>query len=213
MCRIKYSLLMIFVFVAFERTSAQTFEGVITATITYTKLPSQLKEMEELLPKEITFYAKNGNVKIQQLNMGNDQIVIYYDSLNEAHTLLNVGDEKVDVVFKNATEDYDHYVSYTTSSKTKIIAGIECLSTQVTDRHGNTYMVYYTDQINIWHKDVYGLEGFPMAYTKFVGDVEMVITVNSVDETDVEDEEFDISTDYLILTEDEFDEKVRKGLR
>lgn len=204
-------------------------QGKAELAISYPELSEEMKQMEAMLPHEMTVYfkAEKSRTELPGTMMGS-AITISDAKANELIVLMDVMGKKMAIrqtdadrkkmeaeQVKNGTMPK---VKITKVSGTKTIAGYECKKAiiEVTDG-GEVHKseCYYTDllpkmkdQNDVYFKD---LDGFMMEYTITQSGVAMKVVATAVTQQKVEDKMFVIAPGYKLVTEDELEKIMSSG--
>lgn len=219
--RIRLLLILIPVFLTMTGGSnaAPPFEGVINFKITYpgTKLT---KSQIELFPKALTVMIKGGKSRSDILTGGGSRIEITDHQEKTKIKLLNMMGQKyairysTDDIAKETSKEPPVNVELT--DKVKNIAGYQCKNAIITvnDKNGKYSIdVYYTPELGgrqaNFDKGIYqGIEGVLMEFSMKTTDMTMRFTAHSVEKKPVSLKEFEIPSDYTIITKDELKSKI-----
>jgi len=219
--RIRLLFLLIPVFLLLQGNTKATppFEGVINFRIAYpgTKLT---KSQLELFPKTLTVMIKGGKSRTDILTGGGSRIEITDHQEKTKIKLLNMMGQKYaikyssDDVAKETSKEPPVHVDLT--DKVKNIAGYQCKNALITvnDKNGKyTIDVYYTPELGgkqaNFDKGIYqDIEGVLMEFSMKTTDMTMRFTAHAVEKKTVSLKEFEIPSDYTIITKDELKSKI-----
>ncbi|TRZ69797.1 MAG: hypothetical protein D4R97_09335 [Bacteroidetes bacterium] len=219
--RIKLLFLLIptFFTVPEKMNAGLPFEGVITFRITYPG--NKLSESQlALFPKALTVMIKGPKSRTDILTGAGSRIEITDHQEKTKIKLLNLMDQKYAI--KYTSEDIakeiakEPPVKIELSDETKNIAGYLCKNAVITvnDRNGKyTINVYYTPEIGgklaNFDKGIYkDIDGVLMEFTMKTSEMLMRFTAVSVEKKTVSVKEFDIPSDYSIISRDDLKNKI-----
>lgn len=104
---------------------------------------------------------------------------------------------------KNFANRVDLKMEYT--GKAKQIAGVDCQEVLVTDSIGNTYPVYFTEELNVekpnWNTPFREIEGVLMEYSVKFGNIRMKLTAKEVINEKHDPQLFTIPEGYEIISD------------
>lgn len=179
---------------------AQNFQGVITSSIKYIKVPEEVQGLESMLPQEMTMYVDKQKVRLEQSVMGGKQIIIVDSENNESHVLMDMMGQKIHMNTSGQEYDDESKVTYVYKNETKMISGYKCKLVEAKDEDGDITKIYYTTEIQVWHKDFSDLKGFPMEYNVNKDGMEMTITVSNIEKKKVDSSQFEVPDGYTEMT-------------
>ena len=181
------------------------FEGKIVYKISYKDLPAEMKNYENMLPKEMTIQLKGNKSRVEQKQMmGTNVIVSDMDQKNGFMEMV-MGGQKLRMNI--STEEFDKQegkienIEYL--DETKTIAGYPCKKAIIKDDDGNLAMtIYYTEKIkNQPQKEFIGLNGFPLEYSMSQNGINMLMTADQVTEEAVSDAIFEKSDGFKDISQ------------
>jgi len=196
----------------------QPFEGVITFKITYpgTKLT---ENQLALFPKALTVMIKGGKSRTDILTGGGSRVEITDHQERTKIKLLNMMGQKyalkytADEIAKETAKEPPVKVELT--NEIKNIAGFQCRNAVITvyDKSGQYNInVYYTPELGgkqaNFDKGIYkDIEGVLMEFSMKTTDFMMRFTAGSVEKKAVSPKEFEIPSDYSVVSKDELKSK------
>ena len=182
-----------------------SFEGKIIYTITYTDLPAEMKQMEAMLPMDMTIFMKGNKSRVEQNQMMGKNIVVSDMDNKNGFMEMNMGGQKLRLnisteEFKDEAEKMP-IVEYL--DETKTIAGYPCKKAIMKDENGNVLMtVFYTNKIkNQAQKKFIGLKGFPLSYSMTQNNMTFEMAASEVSEQSVSDKIFEKSAGYKDISQ------------
>lgn len=195
----------------FVGSTCAQFEGKVVFGLEY-ELPEAMESQRSMLPSQMDMLISQSKTKVVQNTMMGAQIVLTDTKENSSHLLINMMEQKMAIkIAKPTKEEKAKQVQpkYKYDDKTKKIAGYKCKHAImiIEDENGeeNEVDVYYTEEIPASANDkLKGLKGFPLEYTISPQGLTMVVTANSVSKEKIAASEFEIPSDYTIMTMEEF---------
>lgn len=181
------------------------FEGKIVFTITYEDLPTEMKGMETILPKDMTIFMKGGKSRVEQNQiMGKNVIVSDLDNKN-GFMEMDMGGQKIRMNI--STEDFKKdenipsSIEYLDSSKN--ILGYTCKKAIMKNDNGDIIMtVFYTNKFkNQAQKEFIGLNGFPLSYSMSQNNMTFEMTATEISEQSLSDKIFEKSAGYKDISQ------------
>jgi GLPGLI family protein len=185
-------------------------EGKAVFEISYPDSDIPDEQMAQM-PTEMSILFKGDKSRIDmKMGMGMSTTIIKDGKAKEATTLFDMMGNKMAV--KTSAEDMkkqkekageDNQVKLT--DETKDIAGYKCKKAVVTGSDGS-FDVYYTDDIvdkSNFDEQFKGISGFLMEFQRKQGQINMKMTAKSVSKEKVDDKQFEIPSDYKLMTQDE----------
>ena len=190
---------------------SQSFEGVVTYSITYLDVPAEIEGMESMLPSETIKYIDGQRIRIEQTMLMGTQVVISDFAANTSIVLMDILGNKIAMVVPE--EEMENEAQATTSIEinyfkdSKTIAGYKCKKAVITgDGFETPAIVYYTTKIPYTEDQFKGLKGLPLEMTVNSEGMQMVLSATSVQKKEVEESMFVIPDDYSIMTSEELQE-------
>lgn len=203
----------------FSLQANNPFEGVISFKITYPG--NKLTESQvALFPKALSVTIKGAKSRTDILTGGGSRVEITDHQEQTKIKLLNMMGQKYAIVY--SSDDIQKEISkepavkVELTSDTKNIAGYVCKNAHITvlDKNGK-YMieVYYTPELGgkqaNFDKGIYkDIEGVLMEFSIKTPEMIMKFTATSVDKKNISIKEFEIPSDYSIISKDELKSKI-----
>jgi len=191
----------------------KSFEGKLTYTIEYVKIPEEMKGMESMLPQGMLTYIKGNKSRTEQdAGMGGKTIIIHDNDKMETMVMMDMFGQKMAIVptaaeQKESQAEMDK-MQVEFSSETKEIAGYKCKKAMVTAPDMDfPFTVFYTDEIPNGNAQYTKLPGMPLEYTMEQQGMKMKISVTTIDKEKVDASVFEIPKDYEKLTGEELQKK------
>jgi len=203
-------------FVAPKASTDDTFEGVVTYTISVDN--EQAASMMQ--NASIKTYIKGDKTKTVS-DMGvyknttiadrskSDDPIILIDAMGNKYQLKSDPTKKKD--------DKDPVIKYT--DDTKKIAGYNCHKAEitVTDDQGQSYTtnIYYTEDIvtpPAKSGQFKGLKGFPLEFSIKQQGMNMVLSATNVTKQSVSDDTFTVPSGYKLMTREEMQADIQKNM-
>ncbi len=187
------------------------FEGVVVYSIEYIEVPDEVKGMESMLPQTTSMSISGDLVKVEQEIMGGSQTVIVDNQKKESHILMNMMGQKLDIFLSRAemekAEKEAPEMTVEELSGTKTILGYKCREALITDPDtGDTQKVFYTNKLEIDHKDFKSLKGFPLEYYTTQQGMKLRMTATEVTKKKIPASYFEVPDGYDRMTMDELNE-------
>jgi hypothetical protein len=191
-------------------------EGKVDISVSYPDLSGEMKQMESMLPHEMTMYFKDKKSRVEMQGLAMGKIVTLSDAgTGELIMMMDMGGKKMAV--KQSPEDRKKQqdgmaqnVKVTKVSGTKTIAGYPCKKALIEyTQDGETIKseCYYTDllpktndQNDLYFKDI---DGFMMEYSISQAGMKMKMTATAVKAQKVPDTIFNLEEGYEIMSEQE----------
>lgn len=167
--------------------------------------------MKAMIPSEATCYFGNSRTCFVMAGpMGVFESRTISDaSVYKLTTLISAMGKKMAMVLdknqveQNFADRVDLKMEYTGNSKQ--IAGVECKEVLVTDSIGNTYPVYFTEDLNVekpnWNTPFREIEGMLMEYSVQFGNIRMKLTAKEIVNEKHDPLLFTIPEGYEIITD------------
>ncbi len=196
-------------------------EGVAEFDVSYPSLTPEMKQMESVLPKEMTIYFKNDQSRVEMSTSMGSTYVISDNTKKEVTVLMDIMNKKM--AFKQSQDELANKeaelkksgkmpdFTIVESKETRIIAGHKCKKAIVQytmDGKKEQMICYYTEDFpkvnsgtdNMALKEI---KGFLMEYNINQNGIQMRIVAKDVKAQKVEDKLFLIPDDYKVMTQDE----------
>ena len=202
-------------FILFTAFAQNNFEGKIVYAITYEDMPTEMKGMESMLPKEMKMHIKDNKSRIEQNQMMGKMIVVSDMDQKNGFMEMAMGGQQIRINI--STEEFEQEtnklpkVEYLDDIKN--IAGYACKKAIMKDESGQlTMTVYYTDKINNKaQKEFVGLKGFPLQYSMIQQGMKVIMTASEVSEESVPESTFDKSEGYQDMSQSDFQKMMGGG--
>lgn len=216
------SILIFAVLFNSSASAGKPFEGVITYKITYPD--SKFSESQlAMFPKVLTVSIKGSKSRtdLQMTGMTTVEITDFTDKTSV--NLLNMMGQKYAIKQSTAEIESKNAAEGTTtveqSDETKVIAGYTCKKIVVTvndDGAKSTYEGYFTSELgsklanfnNPLYKDI---DGALLEFLMKNQEVIMKFTATSIEKKVLPAKDFDIPSDYTVITQDELRSKFGGG--
>jgi GLPGLI family protein len=195
---------------------AQPFEGKIMYDISYPELPSEMKQYESMLPKEMTMYVNPNFTRIEQASAMGNTVIINDNKSKTSTMLMDMMGNKMGI---RSTEedlkkrDINAEIKIQETDETKEIAGYKCKKAIVlfNDKDGQeqSFDVYYTPEIeaqqaNWTNKSFSNIKGFPLEYSMKQQNLYMRLTAKSIKKEKVGKSLLQIPAEYKIMSPEDF---------
>ncbi|MCE7991430.1 MAG: DUF4412 domain-containing protein [Roseivirga sp.] len=187
------------------------FEGTVVYSIEYIEVPDGVKGMESMLPQTTSMSISRDLVKVEQEVMGGSQIVIVDNKKKESHILMDMMGQKLDVFLSReeieAAEKENPEMKIEELDGGKTILGYKCKEALITNPDtGDTQRVFYTEKLEIEHKDFKSLKGFPLEYQTSQQGMKLKMTVIEITKKKLPASHFEVPDGYQQMTMDELTE-------
>ena len=167
----KFKLLLVIILMTGNLT-AQDFEGVITYSITYEQLPTEMQQMEQMLPKSQQISVKGDKSRFEQKTTMSSSIFLSDMATGTSTILIEAQGQKFKLTMSK--EDVDKSIEQQGTPEinyvegTKEIAGYTCKKAEVTmDGLDDKAIFYYTEEISpiqMRGMESLQLKGMPLEY-------------------------------------------------
>ena len=191
-------------FLAAGTSLAQDFEGTITYSITYIKLPPEMQDMKQLLPKSQQILVKGGKTRFEQTSEASSTIVISDMATGTSTILIEAMGQKFKLALSK--QDVDNTIAAQGEPEiryvegNKEIAGYTCKKAEVImEGMDKPAIFYYTEEIapiRMRGMESLNLKGMPMEYEMATAGMEMVVSVSEMKREAISDESFSIPDGY-----------------
>jgi hypothetical protein len=202
-----YKLFLFLFLAAALPTQAQITEGKIIYDITYPGSTFDSVTVKNL-PSECAAFFNEDKLRMDiALGLGMSNTILVDNVKQEVHVLTDMAGNKTDFVIrpKEKPEKTDYKIEL--KDERRIIAGYECRKAVATDKNGNSYTVWYTNQIKThnanWNTQFREIDGFLMEFTINQTSLTMNMTVRSLHPEKVNPDIFKVPDGYQLLTEDD----------
>ncbi|MES2779416.1 MAG: hypothetical protein V4651_05905 [Bacteroidota bacterium] len=201
-------------------------EGKIMFGISYPELSGEMKDLESMLPKELTVYVKNEQSRTEMPSsvMGK-LITISNNKTEELLMMMELMGKKVAIKqtgeqLKKQEQDAEKegtlpQVTVIKMDGTKVIAGYTCMKAIIeVKENGEIFRseCFYTDKLPKMKdqndKFFKELDGFIMEYSQKQSGVLMKVTAKAVIKEKLADAMFGISPGYELITQEELERMV-----
>lgn len=198
---------------------SKSFEGIITYKISYPD--SKFTESQQaMFPKMLTVTIKGSNSKTEIKTQMGDQVEITDYVTKTKVALINMMGQKYAV--KSTPEEIEKENAKEPTPKvevtneTKVIAGYTCKKAVVTvndDGAISKYDVFFTDELgpkaanfdNPLYKDI---DGVMMEFSMKTPQFTMVFSATAVEKKSLSAKEFEVPSDFTLITKDELKSKL-----
>ena len=184
------------------------FEGTISYSIEYLKVPSEVEGMEGMLPSDMTMQFKDARMRLEQQVMGGSQVVVANSATNESFILMDMMGQKIVIpipaeeVAKQRENQPKPKVTELEGKRT--IAGYKCSKAEVTQADGSKVEIWYTKALGkIRHNEYKDLDGFPLEYTATAGGMTTRIKATKVEKEEVAGYYFEVPEGYTEMSQEE----------
>jgi hypothetical protein len=186
-------------------------EGKIVYSVEVEESESINPMMKAMIPSEaICYFGSNRTCFVMAGPMGMFESRTISDaSAFKLTTMISAMGKKMAMVLdkkqieKNFANRVDLKREYT--GKAKQIAGVDCQEVLVTDSIGNTYPVYFTEELNVekpnWNTPFREIEGVLMEYSVKFGNIRMKLTAKEVINEKHDPQLFTIPEGYEIISD------------
>ena len=209
-----YKLFLFLLLASLCQVKAQVKEGRIIYDITYPGSTFDSETVKNLPSECLAFFNENMLRMDIALGSGMTNRILVDNQKQEVHVLTDMAGNKTDFVMrsKEKSEKDDYKVELKSDRRT--IAGYECRKAVATDSNGNSYTVWYTNQIKTnnanWNNQFKDIDGFLMEFTMTQAALTMNMSVLSLRPEKVDAEVFKVPEGYQLLTEDDL-KRMGKG--
>ena len=151
----------IFLFIYQISIYSQSFEGLITYSITHNYIDSSLKN--NVMPSKLDFYISGELARIDQYTKIGVQTTIIDTLINKHILLIQLMDKKFGIII-NEENDRDEIEEITYTNDKRTIQNIVCNKAIIKNKN-STSIVYFTNEINnAYNTNFKKLKGFPLNY-------------------------------------------------
>jgi GLPGLI family protein len=206
----------------FSFNQAKLTEGVVEYDISFVDLSPEMKEMEAMLPKNLTMYFKGQSIRGEMPSGMGNTVTIANEKTKEFYVLMDMMGQKTaikqteaDLKEQQKKQDVKD-VKVTLSPETKTIAGYACKKAVITftmKGSKETLNCFYSPDLpSIGNKrggpGFDQINGMMMEYQMNLDGIKMHIAAKKVRAEKVDDNKFIIPEGYTIKTAEE----LKKGL-
>jgi GLPGLI family protein len=196
----------------------KSFEGIITYKISYPDTKATESQMA-MFPKMATVFVKGSSTKTEIKTQMGDQVEItdfatktkvsLIDAMGQKYAIKSTAEE---IEKENAKEPAP---TVEVTKETKVIAGYTCKKAIVSVNDDGTvtkFDVYFTNELgpkeanfdNPLYKDI---DGVMMEFSMKTPQITMVFSATSVEKKSISGKEFEIPSEYKVITKEELKAK------
>jgi len=195
---------------------AQPFEGKIVYDITFPDLPSEMKQYEAMLPKEMTMFVNPNFTRVEQTSSMGNTVIINDNKSKSSTMLMDMMGNKMAI--KSTEEDMkkrdgNTEFKVTETEETKEVAGYKCKKAVIsyTDKEGEekSFDIFYTPDIegsnsNWVNKSMSSIKGFPLEYSMKQQNMLMRFSAKSIKKEKVGKSLSQIPAEYKLMSQEDF---------
>ena len=194
-------LIVIFLFIFQTSIYSQSFEGIISYSITHNYMDSTLKN--KVMPSKLDFYISGEFARIDQHTKIGVQTTIIDTLLNKHILLIQLMDKKFGIII-NDENDTNELEKITYSENQKIFQNINCSKAFINNKN-STSTVYFTNEINkAYNINFKKLKGFPLYYEIISSDFISSYEVSNITKQALDPILFEIDKNTSIYTMKDF---------
>lgn len=194
-------LIVIFLFIFQINVYAQSFEGLISYSITHNFTDSSLKNKE--MPSKLDFYISGELARIDQHTKIGVQTTIIDTLINKHILLIQLMDKKFGIII-NEENDTNELEKITYTNDQKLFQNIIC-NKAIINNNNSTSVVYFTNEINnAYNINFKKLKGFPLFYEIISPDFISSYEVSKISKQAVDPMLFEIDKNTSIYTMKDF---------
>mgnify|MGYP001321392433 CR=1 FL=1 len=194
-------LIVIFLFIFQTSIYSQSFEGIISYSITHNYMDSTLKN--KVMPSKLDFYISGEFARIDQHTKIGVQTTIIDTLLNKHILLIQLMDKKFGIII-NDENDTNEIEKITYSDNQKIFQNINCSKAFINNTNP-TSTVYFTSEINkAYNINFKKLKGFPLYYEIISSDFISSYEVSNITKQALDPILFEIDKNTSIYTMKDF---------
>ena len=194
-------LIVIFLFIFQTSIYSQSFEGIISYSITHNYMDSTLKN--KVMPSKLDFYISGEFARIDQHTKIGVQTTIIDTLLNKHILLIQLMDKKFGIII-NDENDTNEIEKITYSDNQKIFQNINCSKAFINNKN-STSTVYFTSEINkAYNINFKKLKGFPLYYEIISSDFISSYEVSNITKQALDPILFEIDKNTSIYTMKDF---------
>ena len=187
-------LIIIFLFIFQSSIYSQSFEGLITYSITHNYIDSSLKN--KVMPSKLDFYISGELARIDQHTKIGVQTTIIDTLINKHILLIQLMDKKFGIII-NEENDTNELEKITYTNDQKLFQNI--------NNNNSTSVVYFTNEINnAYNINFKKLKGFPLYYEIISPDFISSYEVSKITKQAVDPMLFEIDKNTSIYTMKDF---------
>lgn len=194
-------LIVIFLFIFQINVYAQSFEGLISYSITHNFTDSSLKN--KVMPSKLDFYISGELARIDQHTKIGVQTTIIDTLINKHILLIQLMDKKFGIII-NEENDTNELEKITYTNDQKLFQNIIC-NKAIINNNNSTSVVYFTNEINnAYNINFKKLKGFPLFYEIISPDFISSYEVSKISKQAVDPMLFEIDKNTSIYTMKDF---------
>ena len=194
-------LIIIFLFIFQSSIYSQSFEGLITYSITHNYIDSSLKN--KVMPSKLDFYISGELARIDQHTKIGIQTTIIDTLINKHILLIQLMDKKFGIII-NEEDDTNELEKITYTNDQKLFQNIIC-NKAIINNNNSTSVVYFTNEINnAYNINFKKLKGFPLYYEIISPDFISSYEVSKITKQAVDPMLFEIDKNTSIYTMKDF---------
>ena len=194
-------LIVIFLFIFQSSTYSQSFEGLITYSITHNYIDSSFKN--KVMPSKLDFYISGELARIDQHTKIGVQTTIIDTLINRHILLIQLMDKKFGIII-NEENDTNELEKITYTKDQKLFQNIIC-NKAIINNNNSTSVVYFTKEINnAYNINFKKLKGFPLYYEIISPDFISSYEVSKITKQAVDPMLFEIDKNTSIYTMKDF---------
>ncbi|MAE14000.1 MAG: hypothetical protein CL821_00205 [Crocinitomicaceae bacterium] len=194
-------LIIIFLFIFQSSIYSQSFEGLITYSITHNYIDSSLKN--KVMPSKLDFYISGELARIDQHTKIGIQTTIIDTLINKHILLIQLMDKKFGIII-NEENDTNELEKITYTNDQKLFQNIIC-NKAIINNNNSTSVVYFTNEINnAYNINFKKLKGFPLYYEIISPDFISSYEVSKITKQAVDPMLFEIDKNTSIYTMKDF---------
>ena len=194
-------LIVIFLFIFQSSTYSQSFEGLITYSITHNYIDSSFKN--KVMPSKLDFYISGELARIDQHTKIGVQTTIIDTLINKHILLIQLMDKKFGIII-NEENDTNELEKITYTNDQKLFQNIIC-NKAIINNNNSTSVVYFTNEINnAYNINFKKLKGFPLYYEIISPDFISSYEVSKITKQAVDPMLFEIDKNTSIYTMKDF---------
>ena len=194
-------LIVIFLFIFQSSIYSQSFEGLITFSITHNYIDSSLKN--KVMPSKLDFYISGELARIDQHTKIGVQTTIIDTLINKHILLIQLMDKKFGIIINEET-DTNELEKITYTNDQKLFQNIIC-NKAIINNNNSTSVVYFTNEINnAYNINFKKLKGFPLYYEIISPDFISSYEVSKITKQAVDPMLFEIDKNTSIYTMKDF---------
>ena len=194
-------LIIIFLFIFQSSIYSQSFEGLITYSITHNYIDSSFKN--KVMPSKLDFYISGELARIDQHTKIGVQTTIIDTLINKHILLIQLMDKKFGIII-NEENDTNELEKITYTNDQKLFQNIIC-NKAIINNNNSTSVVYFTKEINnAYNINFKKLKGFPLYYEIISPDFISSYEVSKITKQAVDPMLFEIDKNTSIYTMKDF---------